>query len=166
MEFNVAEFIDESIVIITNILKPLVLSGLGWLSVYLTKCAKRVIESIEAKNELENMSRVNEMRSNLLKEIETSVKAAVGSNMQIANKMKERGKKLTDDQISELQNSAKKLIMDSLPESLTTEGGTLLKIIGGKDKLDITIDNMLETAVYEYKMKNNETQNNRRHIRS
>lgn len=155
MEFNITDVISSIISITKGILEPLVLTCVGWLSVYITKCIKRYMDGIEAKNELNNMNKVNEMRSSLLKEIELNVRAAVGSNMQIANKMKSHGKKLTNEQINELQKTVKTLVMDSLPESLTTEDGVLLKIIGGKNRLDIIINNMLETAVYEYK--NNKT---------
>lgn len=115
--------------------------------------ADKVSKSIVAKNEISAMEKQSSVRKELLTTLSTIVEAAVGSNMQIANTMKASGQKLTPEQISELNQSAKKLVINSLPPSLTNENGVLLEIIGGKEKLDAVIDSMMEKYVYEYKIK-------------
>lgn len=135
-----------------DIVKPVAGAAVAAIPVIGQKYVKKITNSIEAKNELSSLKEVNEMKTTLLKEIETIVNSAVGSNMQLADKMKEDGQKLSEEQIEQLKESTKKMINDSLPASLVNEDGVLLNIIGGKDKLDNIIDNMREKAVYDYKI--------------
>lgn len=155
---NFNELIDKAV----DLLLPVVMSTGSYLFIMAKKYISRIVKSFEAKNDLESMVKLNEMKSLLLKEIGTTVDSAVGSNMQLADKMKEGNEdhKLTDDQVKELNATAKKLIMDSLPDTLTKEGGSLLNIIGGNDKLNSIIDGMLEKYVYEYKSKSSSSKPN------
>lgn len=120
--------------------------------------ADKISKSVVARNELASMEKENTVRKDLLTTLSTTVEAAVASNMQLANVMKKNGNKLTDDQISELNRSAKQLVLNTLPPSLTEEGGVLLEIIGGRDRLDAIISSMMEKYVYEYKIKSKTSQ--------
>lgn len=114
--------------------------------------ADKIAKSIVAKNEISSMSKENTVRNELIKTLDEMVKAAVASNMELAKKLKENGRKLTDDEIEELNNTVITLVMNSLPPSLTNDDGVLLEIIGGRDKLDAIIRSMMEKYVYEYKI--------------
>ena len=150
---------NELIELATNALKPILMAAgtaaAGSVPIIIKSYAGKISKSIETKNELESLTKVNEQRETLMKQIGISVKAAVASNMQAADKMKSGGNKLSDDQVDELQRNAKQLALDSLPESLTTKDGVLNNIIGGNDRLNSIIDGYLEQYVYEYKNKNN-----------
>lgn len=157
---------NELIELVINTLKPILMSIAGVATVSVPLMVKsfgnKITKSFEAKNELEQMEKINNMKTSLMQQIGVVVKASVASNMQIAKKMKEQGGKLSDEQIAELNNSAKKLTMDSLPESLTKEGGSLNSIIGGNNRLDNIIDGMLEQYVYEYKITDKTNTSNRK----
>lgn len=145
--------------LVNNVLLPLLMSLGSAILIAVRNYIKRIVKSIEAKNDLESLTKLNEMKSLLLNEIGTIVDAAVGSNMQLADKMKSDNEdhKLTEDQVNELSKAARTLIMSALPPTLTEENGSLLNIIGGKDRLDTIIDGMLEKYVYEYKIKTSES---------
>lgn len=113
----------------------------------------RAVKSFVAKNEIANMEKKNAIRLQLTKTIEEHVEAAVASNMQLADEMKKSGQKLEEYQIMQLNESAKTLVLNSLPPSLTEEDGVLLEIIGGRDRLDAIISSMMEKYVYQYKAK-------------
>lgn len=140
---------------IFDIMKPVAITAVSSLPVFVGKYGKKALTSFEAKNELDSLCKVNETKTTILKEVETIVNSAVGSNMQLADKMKENGEKLSEDQIKALKESTKKMIYASLPASLTEEDGVLLNIVGGQDKLDTIIENMREKAVYDYKINKN-----------
>lgn len=114
--------------------------------------ADKIAKSIVAKNEISSMSKENTVRNELIKTLDEMVKAAVASNMDLSKKLKENGRKLTDNEIMELNNTVTTLVMNSLPPSLTNDDGVLLEIIGGRDKLDAIIRSMMEKYVYEYKI--------------
>lgn len=116
--------------------------------------ADKIAKSIVAKNELSAMSKENTVRNDIIKTVDEMVKAAVASNMDITKKLKENGHKLTDEEIAELNETAKCLVLNTLPPSLTNDDGILLEIVGGKDKLDSMIKNMIDKYAYEYKMSN------------
>lgn len=139
--------------IFDNIAIP-ILAAFGGIIVYLIKSfADRITKSIVAKNEAASMEKVFETKSYIIKEIDGIVAAAVASNMQIAEDMKKAGQKLTEEQIEQLQNSAKELVLNSLPASLTEESGSMIQIVGGQDKLYSLINALMEKYVYEYKLK-------------
>lgn len=115
--------------------------------------ADKIAKSIVAKNEISSMTKENTARKELIETLNSIVESAVASNMQLAEKMKEDGQKLSQEQIDELNNVCKTLVMNSLPLSLTEENGILLEVIGGQEKLDAIISSMMEKHVYEYKVK-------------
>lgn len=112
----------------------------------------RISKSITAKNELAAMESQQAIREKLVAMIDDSVKAAVASNMSTVEKLKENNHKLTNDEIKELNESAKELVLNTLPPELTDEEGTLLSILGGSSKLDGLIASLIEKYVYEYKL--------------
>ena len=135
----------------STILIPLILAVGSAVLLIGKSYVNRISKSIVAKNELEQLEKINEVRSKIIADIDTIVKAAVGSNMQLAHTMKQNGHKLSEDESKALRNTAIKLIMSSLPPSVTDEGGVMLNIIGGKDRLNSLIEAMMEKYVYEYK---------------
>ena len=115
---------------------------------------KKVTDSMIAKNELATLNNIASIKNHLLAEIATIVQAAVSSNMSVADTLKaSNGGGLSDEQIAMLQTSARELIYQALPDNLTDENGSLMKIVGGKDKLDAIINGLLEHAVIEAKSK-------------
>lgn len=135
-----------------HVVIPLIIAfGAAMLFVFKDRFDK-IAKSIVAKNELSEMEKETNIRKQLLETIDNQVKAAVASNMSIANEMKNNGEKLSEDQIRKLNDSAKRLVLNSLPPSLTENNGVLLEIIGGRDKLEGVIEVMLEKHVYEYKI--------------
>lgn len=131
-----------------------ILIAIGAAMLYVIKhYADKISKSIVAKNELAAMEKENTARKEILNTLSTMVESAVASNMQLADAMKKNGAKLNEDQIAELNRSAKQLVINTLPPSLTNEGGVLLEIIGGREKLDAIIQSMMEKYVYEYKIR-------------
>ena len=131
-----------------------ILACLGGIIVFVLKSlGDRVTKSIVAKNEAASLEKVFAVKTYVMQEISTVVDAAVASNMQIADDMKRAGQKLTEEQVQQLQESAKTLVVNSLPASLTEENGSMIQVIGGPDKLDALITAMIEKSVYEYKIK-------------
>ena len=139
--------------LIDNIIMPALLVIASAVLVVLKSYIKKVTDSMIAKNELATLNNIASIKNHLLAEIATIVQAAVSSNMSIANSLKIDNGKLTDDQIIMLQTSARELIYQALPDNLTDDNGSLMKIIGGKDKLDAIINSLLEHAVIEAKSK-------------
>ena len=111
----------------------------------------KISKSIVAKNEMEEMEKSTNIRKQLIDTIETQVKASVATIMPIANRMKERGEGLSDEEGLMLKEKAKNLTLNTFPPSLTQEGGVLLEIIGGRERLDSIIDSLIEKHVFEYK---------------
>lgn len=131
-----------------------IIAAIGIIVVNVVKSfGKKITDSIVAKNEAESLEKVFAVKSYVIQEISTIVEAAVASNMQIAEDMKKAGQKLTEEQQYQLQQSAKELVLNSLPASLTQEDGSMIQIIGGQEKLDALISAMMEKSVYEYKIK-------------
>lgn len=128
----------------------------GAVLLLIKKYVKNYLEKLQAKAEIEQLAKMNELRNSLLEQIETIVRSFVGSNMQLAKEMKNASAdgRLTDEQADELRATAKTLIWASLPTSLVEEDGVLMKMIGGKDKLEIIIKGFMEKCVYEYNSSN------------
>lgn len=143
--------LNELLGLLKSVAIPVVSALGGWVLIYIKKYIKRTLEMAEATNELNYLQKMNEVRDQILKEIEKTVKSVVASNMDLAKRMKEDLGYLTDDQIKKLNATAMEMIMASLPASLTQADGTLLNVIGGFDKLDVIIRNYMEQYVYEYK---------------
>lgn len=139
--------------IVDNILLPLLIVIGSSLIMIVKSYVKKVTDSMIAKNEVASLNNITSIKNHILAEIGTIVQAAVFSNMSIADAMKADGSKLSDEQITMLQDSARQLIYQALPVTLTDESGSLMKIVGGKDKLDAIINSLLEHAVIEAKSK-------------
>lgn len=150
MDFQI--FMDMINEILDSVIMPMIVAGCTALFVMIRKYVKRIAEAIEAKIELEMLVKTNEVKSQLLSEIDKMVESAVGSNMQLADQMKSVGIKLTDDQKAELQLKAKNLVKNSLPITLTDNDGVLMKLVGGPERLDNIIDASIEKFVYKYKL--------------
>ena len=115
----------------------------------------RIAKSIELNNRLSDIEKEAAIRERLLSILGQAVQSAVGSNMQLAESMKESGK-LTPEQIKQLQDSAKQRVWNSLPPTLLNEE-SITKILGGRDQINELISTMIEQYVYEYKMKSSAT---------
>lgn len=146
-------WLNEFFGVAKGIIIPVISALGGWVLLYVKKYIKRTLEMAEATNELNYLQKMNEVREQILQEIEKTVKSAVASNMDLANRMKEEVGYITDDQKKKLNALAMELIMASLPASLTESDGTLLNVIGGFDKLNVIIRSYMEQYVYEYKKK-------------
>lgn len=138
-----------------NILIPVIAILGTTLVLIIENCLKKITESIVNKNAMSDLEKEAATRKKLIDTISSYVDSAVASNMQLADFMKSDGSSLTDAQIKTLNEGAKKIIYAALPTSLTEEDGTLMKIIGGPEKLEALIDAMMEKCVYEYKLKKN-----------
>jgi hypothetical protein len=119
----------------TVLLPALVIIGSSVL-IIVKSYVKNLTDSIIAKNELISLGNIASIKNHILSEIATLVQAAVCTNMTIAQSIKAGGNKLSESEVIMLQESAKQLVYNSLPVSLTDEAGSMLKILGGKDKLD------------------------------
>jgi len=133
--------------LVQNVLVPIILL-LGSSIVLIAKhYIKKITESILAKNELSMMLSNMNIKNGILSELGTMVQSAVFTNMKLANSLKENGKKLTEVEANMLQESAKKLVYNALPTEYEDENSAVLKLVGGKQKLDNIISNMIEGAV-------------------
>ena len=135
--------------IIDNLAVPILLAIGGGLAVIATKWTEKIGNSITVKNEIDSIQKRMKARKDILDTLEPTVKSAVASNMSLAKKLKETNGRLTEEDISQLNKSAKDLVMSTLPDSLTQDEGVLLDIIGGRDQLESAIDVMIEKYVYE-----------------
>lgn len=148
MEF--IEMIKQQLVL------PLIVTFIGGLVYFGKKYMDQISRSILAKNEMTVLEKESQLRNQVLQTISESTKSAVAYNMETANSIKAEGRYLTEDEITELNESAMNIVLNSLPPSLTEEDGVLLKLIGNKEKLIALIKSYMEKYVYEYKMKNNQ----------
>ena len=139
--------------IIDNLAAPILLAIGTGIAVIATKWTDKIGNSVTVKNEIESIQKRMKARKDILDALAPAVEAAVASNMDIANTMKERNGKLTEDDVMELNQSAMRLVMNTLPKSLTDSDGVLLEIIGGEEQLEAAIKVMIEKYVYEYKLK-------------
>lgn len=139
--------------IMDHIIVPIIIALGAALLLICKNRFDKISKSIVAKNELADMQKKTNIRKDLMEQIAINVEAAVASNMQIADGMKAGGKSLTEEQVKSLNESAKQLVINALPSSMTEDDGVLLEILGGRAKLDAMIDAMMEKYVYEYKVK-------------
>lgn len=140
--------------IVDNVLLPVLLVVGSTVLLVVKSYVNKITKSIIAKNELDALERTNSVNNHLINEISIIVESAVGSNMQLAESMKENNENgLSDDQIKELNESTLRLINNALPPSLLDNNSPLLEIIGGRERLNSIIKNMIEQYVYEYKVK-------------
>lgn len=150
------EFISLIQTVIDHLGIPILIAIGGGFAVIASKWTEKIGNSITIKNEIDSIEKRTKARKSILETLEPAVQAAVASNMQLADTIRQNKGKLTQDDIVMLNNSAKELIMNTLPKSLTDEDGVLLDIIGGKAQLDAAIKVMIEKYVYEYKIKSGE----------
>ena len=139
--------------ILDNLAVPILFAIGGGIAVWIGKWTDKVGNSIMVKNEIESIEKRTKARKDILEALRPAVESAVASNMQLADTMKEKNGYLSDDDIKMLNDTATELVLNTLPESLTSENGELLKIVGGKAQLDAAIKVMIEQYVYEYKLK-------------
>lgn len=135
-----------------HITVPIIILVGGVIIAVLKPYAKKITTSLTTKNEMEYLEKMTAAKSNLMDQLDKLVESAVASNMQLAEKMKENGHKLTEDEISELNRSAKDIVVSSLPIEVLDPEGDLYKLIGGDDKLDKMIMSLMEKHVYAYKL--------------
>ena len=149
------ELTGVSKVVVDNVLMPVLMVIGSAVLVVVKSYVKRITDSMIAKNEISTLNNITSIKNNLLAEIATIVQAAVCTNMSLAQSLRQAGDTnyLSDSEIVMLQNTTKELVYQALPASLTEDNGSLLKIIGGKDKLDVIINSQLEHAVINTKSK-------------
>lgn len=154
---SITELLQE---FFNTILIPAIIAGAAYLLTLIKKYANRYVNSLEVKHELENLAKTAEIKTIILNEIRTIVGEVVGSNMQIADAAKkDNGGHLTDEQSMKIHKTVKDVVMVSLPQSLTEKDGVLLNVVGGSERLEVIIDNMISKAVYDYKIKKVEIKN-------
>lgn len=138
-----------------NILLPIITIIGSTVLLVLRSYIKRLTTSIVAKNEAEVLEKKFNVKTHMVAELQLIVESAVASNMQLANKLKENGRKLEEEDIVKLNESARRLIMAALPSTdADTEGeGSFLNVMGGQESLDALIDSLMEKYVYEYKLR-------------
>lgn len=135
-----------------HITVPIIILIGGAIIAVLKPYANKITNSLTMKNEMESLEKMTKAKSNLMEQLDKLVESAVASNMQLADKMKENGHKLTEDEIAELNRSAKDLVVSSLPIEVLDHEGDLYKLIGGDEKLDKMIMSLMEKHVYIYKL--------------
>ena len=139
--------------LIQNLVLP-VLLGLASAFVLIIKhYLQKLTESILSKNKIDSLVKRAATRNEILSEISTIVQFAVFTNMALANKLKGSAtdNKLSDEDVKVLHNNTLNLVYKSLPSDYTDENSTIMKMIGGKDKLDNIILNMIESSLARVK---------------
>ncbi len=140
--------------IVQVVLIPALLAIGSALLVIIRSYVKKVSESLVAKYEMDSLSALTTVSNNLNTEIDKAVDSAVAKMMVTVEELKSKNNgQLTKEDIAEVNNKAKDLIFQTLPISLTEEGGTLNKIAGGTSSLNTLIDGLIEKHVVEQKAK-------------
>lgn len=138
--------------IYTTIGTPAIMAIIAAFSYLGGKLLLQAKNILAAKMELFTLSSENEIRQQVFDILDSTVEAAVASNMQLANKMKEVNVgKLDASNVRELQESCKRLVEHSLPPSLLNKDSSTVNIIGGIDKVNSMISTLIEKHVFEYK---------------
>jgi hypothetical protein len=135
-----------------QLLLPIITILIGTMVYFVKNFLDQILRSTLAKNEITTLESETKMRNQILKTIDEATKAAVAFNMSMANAMKESDGYLSEEEIVQLNESCINLTINSLPPSLTSDDGMLLKLIGDKDKLIALIRSCMEKYVYEYKL--------------
>lgn len=152
------EFSEIWNTIMDSLIVPIIVAFATFIAIIGKSCANRITKSIITKNEIATMESQAALRERLIAIIDNVVKSAVASNMQMAESMKETSKKLSEEQITQLNESAMNLIMSSLPPEFTDPESEIYKLIGGESRLDAIIKSTMEKYVYEYKIKTTSNQ--------
>lgn len=149
---EVAKQVTDTLVQV--VLIPALLAIGSALLIIIRNYAKTVAQSMVAKYEMDSLKSLTGINNNLMAEIDKAVDAAVAKMMVTVEKLKSDNQgELSNEHIKLVNTAAKDIIMQTLPVSLTEEGGTLNGIIGGTKSLNTLIDGMIEKHVVEQKAK-------------
>lgn len=130
---------------------PIIITLAGVAVGVVTKYFGKMTRASSVKEELSSLEVSNSIRASVIEELDKIVKAAVATNMSFVESIKIEQRKLTDEEVNELNENARKLIMNSLPADVRQEDGKIMNIIGGPEALDALINILIEKHVYEYK---------------
>lgn len=141
-------FIDT---IMNNLTIPAIVIVAGIFLKILQHYADKFVNLFSERQKVESVEKIASIRSNLIRDLDGFVKSAVASNMDMVDKMKAMGHKLTPEQIREVNESAKTIIYKSLPERIS-ETMTPAEVLGGEHVMNALIESMMEKHVLEYKI--------------
>ena len=134
-----------------NILIPIFVVIGSAVALYIKSYFNKLTKSQIAKNDAEALEKLIEVRSKIYQQVSDIVKTAVASNMQLAAELKAKGEKLSDEDITILNEKAKNMISATLAPQINDENVGMLEIIGGQEVLNQIIDGLIEKYVFEYK---------------
>lgn len=137
--------------ILNNLTVPAIVIVLGIGLKILQHYADKFVELFTTRQKTESMEKIAVVREKLVTELDKNTEAAVASNMDMVDKMKAAGHKLTEEQIKQVNDSAKTIIFKSLPADIG--GMTAADILGGDEVLNSMIDSLMEKHVLNYKIK-------------
>lgn len=137
--------------LLNNLYIPVLIAILGIVLRIVQQYADKFVELFNKRQKIESMEKIATVRDKLVMELDKNVQAAVASNIDMADKMKAAGHKLDEGQIREINESAKVIIMKSLPSDIN--GMTPAEILGGEHVMNSMIDSFMEKHVLEYKIK-------------
>lgn len=137
--------------LINNLAVPLILVAFGILIAIAQHYANKFVEMFTERQKVESVEKIANARARLIAEIDKSTEGAVASTMDMVDKMKEGGKKLTEEQIAEITNSAKAMIHLTIPKMIGDIPAD--EILGGSSVVEEIINVSLEKYVLEYKIK-------------
>ena len=147
---------NELVATLTNeLVAPLFLVLIGSALIVAKSYINKITESTIAKHDVEKVEKTLAAKNSIMKEIASVVEAAVGSNMETAESMKDNNpdKKLTSEQIEMLRCTAKTLATATLPSDLFNEESSLYEMFGGAENIEKIIDTYIDKYVYDYKLK-------------
>ena len=136
-------------IIVGNILVPGLMIISGAILVIAKNFADRITKSVVEKNEKEAMKNQMEATQVMYGNIDSLVEAAVAQNMIHAEELKEASTdgKLTEEEIQDLQSTAKDIVYEMLPDCLVDgETGIMQQILGSID-LEVLMNSLIEKHV-------------------
>ncbi|MCM1439523.1 MAG: hypothetical protein NC131_10045 [Roseburia sp.] len=137
--------------VIQNLWVPLLVVAFSVVIGIAKHYADLFVKMFTERQKVESVEKIASARQKLTQEIDSTTEAAVASTMDMVDNMKKSGKKLTQEQIATVNDSAKSIVFKSLP--LDISGMTPSEILGGEDVLNIMIDAAIEKYVLDYKIK-------------
>ncbi|MDE7346511.1 MAG: hypothetical protein K2N48_07200 [Muribaculaceae bacterium] len=138
-------------VLVGNLMVPFVVIIFGIFLGVAKHYADKLVAIFTERHKVESVEKIARARESLVKELDTNVQAAVASNMDMADKMKAAGHKLTDEEILQINSSAKEIVFRTLPQEIS--GMTPSEILGGDTVTNALINSLMEKHVLEYKIK-------------
>lgn len=134
--------------VVENILIPLALAAIPIIGFYIRKIILDIVEFVKEKS-AESLQAT--IVTNALNQIDAIVESAVSSNNALAEQYKKANAdgKLTDEEKTELKESATKLAMDILPKTVTSKD--VINLIGGNESLIKIIESSIEKALLKIK---------------